>query len=300
MFRLTTVAFALAVLLVTVSAYIRLSQGGLGCTPWPECYARVGGVPEAFPMAALTHRLSASTLGVLVLLLNIGAWKYGKQRMLSAAILAVTALLAALGLRSGDLLLPAVVLGNFFGGLVLTTLLGWSILSHSRSRDPISESAPTALRTIVIAMLLLGVAVIATGIGSSAFYGNAVCTDPFDCGALHSPAPLAQVIPLALDATGRAIAPDGAATLHWAHRLLGATTVLAFAGLMFAVRRGPYRISVRISVLLGLVIVSTSATIGLLASRQGVPIGAAVIHSLSGLFVLLLLLHMLRRHTPAV
>jgi heme A synthase len=32
---------ALSLLIVTVSAYIRLNGAGLGCAPWPDCYGQI-------------------------------------------------------------------------------------------------------------------------------------------------------------------------------------------------------------------------------------------------------------------
>lgn len=275
------VAFTLAVLLVTVSAYIRLSQGGTGCTPWPGCYSQVGDAQASFPVAALTHRLTASTLGVLILLLNVGAWIRGRQRTLSAMILATTILLAILGLRSGGLLLPAVVLGNFLGGLLLATLLGWLMLVRYRPAEP----APPYLRAIPAAMLLVAAAVIVTGIGSSAFYGNGACKGLFDCGTLQSPTQLAPFMPLSVDATGHVVRPDGAATLQWLHRLLGLASVVAFTALAFAVRGTRFQQPA----VLGLIVVIISAAIGLTAGYQ-LPISLIVLHSLSGLIILLVLL----------
>lgn len=284
MTRLAALAFALAALLITVSAYIRLTQGGLGCAPWPECYGLLGAPPRSFPVAALLHRASASTLGVLALLLAAGAWRQRRGRMLSTAILATTAALAALGVRSGGLLVPGVVLGNFLGGLLLAVLLGgW--LPGGRG----AQTAAMPVRASALALLALAAAVIVTGIGSSAFYGNAACTALLQCGTPHSPLQLAWLEPLVLDAAGRVVTPDGAGTLQWLHRLLGALLTAGFAAALFIARRA------RTGAATGLAAASIAALIGLVAAGDGVPIAAAMIHSLSGLAVVLVALAMLRR-----
>ncbi|MBZ0073124.1 MAG: hypothetical protein K8I04_15515 [Gammaproteobacteria bacterium] len=282
--RIAALAFALAVLLIGVSAYIRLAQGGLGCAPWPDCYALLGEPPRAFPVASLLHRVSASLLGILVLLLTVGAWRQRQGRMLSIVILAITIALAALGVRSGGLLMPAVVLGNFFGGLLLATLLGGWLL-RGRGTDTVAIPG----RAAPLVLLVLSAAVIATGIGSSAFYGNAVCPTLFDCGTLHSPLQLGWFEPLALDAGRHVVTPAGAATLQWLHRLSGVALMAGFALLLFTLRR------YRAGALAGLAVTSMAVLIGLTATGGGVPIAAAVIHSLSGLALMLVLLPILRR-----
>lgn len=283
--RLTALAFALVVLLTAVSAFIRLSQAGLGCSPWPGCYALLGDAPQTFPVAALLHRLSASTLGILVLLINVGAWRRGEQRTLATATLLITLLLAALGVRSGGLSVPAVVLGNFSGGLLLTVLLG-SLLVGSRGH---ATPAHPAWPVLLIAVLL-GTATIATGIASSAFYGNAGCSGWW-CGTAQPLGTLEPFAPLGLDATGHVVITGAAAALQGVHRLSGLAMVMAFAILTFAARRTPRR-ELAIA---GLCLAAATAAVGLAASQLNVPISLAVVHSLAGAFLLLLLLAVWRR-----
>lgn len=290
MTRLATIAFVLVVLLISVSAYIRLAQGGLGCAPWPACYALLGNDQMSFPIATVLHRLSASALGVLALLLIVGAWKQRKQRGLSVAILTVTILLAVLGVRSGGLLLPAVVLGNFMGGLVLAILLGWLLIRQHTTRP-----GHNAVRVAVFIVLSIVAITIMTGIGSSAFYGNTACSTLFDCGNLQSPMQLTPFAPLRLDAVEHAITPDGAATLQWLHRLSGAAMALAFIGFIFAMLRMRSQREATPTLIVGLIVVTTATITGLIATHQGLPISAAVIHSLTGLFIVLVLLRLLRR-----
>lgn len=290
MTRLATIAFALVVLLISVSAYMRLAQGGLGCAPWPACYAMLGNDQMSFPIATVLHRLSASALGVLALLLVAGAWKQRKQRVLCVAILTVTVLLAMLGVRSGGLLLPAVVLGNFLGGLVLAILLGWLLI-----RQHTTESVRTAVHTAVLLVLVLGAATIVTGIGSSAFYGNAACSDLFDCGRLQSPTQLAPFTPLTMDTSEHAITPDGAATLQQLHRLLGVVMAVIFTGIVVVIFNLRSHHDARFSLIAGLIVAMSAIASGLIATYQGLPISAAVAHSLSGLFMVLVLLRLLRR-----
>ena len=45
-YRLALVATVLAMGVVVLGAYVRLSDAGLGCPDWPGCYGQVG-VPES-------------------------------------------------------------------------------------------------------------------------------------------------------------------------------------------------------------------------------------------------------------
>jgi cytochrome c oxidase assembly protein subunit 15 len=148
---LTGSTLILVILLVSLSAYLRLSHSGIGCADWPQCYGRIGAAPvapvtaqeklrttgenayrqlveqSAQPLAWATplHRLVASVLGLLVLTLTLASVRRKQHRMVSLALLVLTVWLAVLGIRSGHLHDPAVVMGNLAGGFTMLGLLGW-------------------------------------------------------------------------------------------------------------------------------------------------------------------------------
>jgi len=109
---LAWIAAALALGVIVFGAFVRLSNAGLSCPDWPTCYgqitwpthhAAITAADAAFPQRPVAvhlawreqvHRFIAGTLGVLVLLLALGAvWR---QRMPRVAVI-VAALAAAAG-----------------------------------------------------------------------------------------------------------------------------------------------------------------------------------------------------------
>ena len=135
-------ALVLMLVLTTTSAFIRLSQSGLGCADWPACYDRPVRLPEAGQLlpghaplfwAHALHRLTASSVGILLLLIVfLGRTELqGKGARLAAwTVLALAGFLAALGIITPSNL-PAVTLGNLFGGMTMVALLWWL---HQRGR----------------------------------------------------------------------------------------------------------------------------------------------------------------------
>ena len=140
--RVVLAALLLMLVLTTTSAYIRLSQAGLGCADWPACYGRDVRLPLAGQLlpgdaplfwAHTLHRFAATCVGVLLLLivfLGRDEMQGTGARLASWTVLALAVLLAMLGMvtPSG---LPAVTLGNLLGGMTMVALL-WRL--HQRGR----------------------------------------------------------------------------------------------------------------------------------------------------------------------
>ena len=121
---------ALVLVVISLSAFLRQSNAGLGCTPWPACHGRAA-LGESPPEAAgpaqrgarAVHRVTASSLLVLLLGMAALAWiprpradSEGRQILLA---LGLVLFLAVLGPFTSGSRVPAVTLGNLLGGLVL-------------------------------------------------------------------------------------------------------------------------------------------------------------------------------------
>ncbi len=138
---LVLAALLLMLVLTTTSAYIRLSQAGLGCADWPACYGRArlpeAGqlLPEHAPLfwAHALHRLAASSVGlllVLIVFLGRDQLQGSGARLAAWTVLALAGVLAVLGMVTPSNL-PAVTLGNLLGGMTMIALLWWL---HQRGR----------------------------------------------------------------------------------------------------------------------------------------------------------------------
>jgi cytochrome c oxidase assembly protein subunit 15 len=162
---LVLTALLLVLVITTTSAYIRLSQAGLGCADWPACYGRAASLPEAGQLlpgdsslfwARALHRLAASTVGLLLLLIAfLGRDAFGGTagRLGAWVAVALAGLLAGLGMITPSEL-PAVTLGNLLGGMALAVLL-WGL--HQRGRgNPVR--AGRVLLWLAVAALALQIA----------------------------------------------------------------------------------------------------------------------------------------------
>ena len=184
-----------------LSAYIRHQEAGLGCEPWPVCYARIGALiepPGDSPAAALTptdtvkraHRALATGLVILVLLVVY----YARQQNLPAAarplpyaIVAVILLLAVVGPASYMKTLPAIATVNLAGGMALLGLT-WTLLLLARcSPQPAAGTSgdrarlPPALLVKTALLILSGQ--ILLGAWLSANFAAAACSGFLNCDA---------------------------------------------------------------------------------------------------------------------
>lgn len=141
---LLLLAFALVLLVVVCSATLRLAGSGIGCTPWPVCYAQAStaappddAIPEWQRTLRLTHRISATMAGlvfVFIIAFGYGEWS-ASQRVAGVSLLLLAVVLALVG-RITPSQLPAVVLANLIGGHLLLAALAWLLTPSPLSEDP--------------------------------------------------------------------------------------------------------------------------------------------------------------------
>ena len=151
--KLVLVATLLALCVVVLGAYVRLSDAGLGCPDWPGCYGTLT-VPQsesaiahaqvAYPdvpvehakaWKEMIHRYLAGTLGLLVLAIFLLGWRARKQIKIAAwlptFLLMLIMFQAALGMWTVTLLLkPVIVSAHLIGGMSTLAILTWITHRH--------------------------------------------------------------------------------------------------------------------------------------------------------------------------
>jgi cytochrome c oxidase assembly protein subunit 15 len=221
--RLVLAAMALALFVVAASSYLRLAGNGLGCTPWPACYATresERGFNATLPARALRvlHRFAATAFLLVVIVLVAGSWRNwpARRRYAGAALLLVTGLLAVVGSATPSKL-PWITWINVLGGFALVALLAglW----------PAKYAVPA--RWTATAVLLIGL-VFAQSLGGALI---SVRLAGGDCAPACSAAASGDLLALLdpLQPGSAAVvggAPGAAALLHALHQIGGIALAL--------------------------------------------------------------------------
>jgi cytochrome c oxidase assembly protein subunit 15 len=256
--HLALAATLLAVCVVSLGAYVRLSDAGLGCPDWPGCFGTMT-VPEseaaikqaqtAFPDSdfdhgkawkEMLHRYLAGTLGLMVLALAILGWRASRLIQVSpwtpTALLVLVTFQAMLGMWTVTMLLkPAVVTAHLLGGMATLALLTW--ITH-RHWGVVSGRfiKVGGLRAAIRLGLLVLFAQILLGGWTSTNYAALACTDFPTCHgewlpAMDFPNAYHWIRDLGESIDGTPLSLAALTAIQWTHRV-GALVVLVYFGLL--------------------------------------------------------------------
>jgi len=195
------IACALALVVVVLGAFTRLSDAGLGCPDWPGCYGHLLGVPESiqeieraefeYPQRVVEtdkawkeviHRYFAGVLGLLILLLAFLAIKNrhvsNQPVALPIFLVGLVIFQALLGMWTVTLLLkPVIVMLHLLGGLSILSLLWWLVLKTKPIALPMQQNLNLSVRPYIVIGLLLLIGQIILGGWTSSNYAALACPD---------------------------------------------------------------------------------------------------------------------------
>ena len=248
--HLLILAAGLALVVVGLGAWVRLSDAGLGCPDWPGCYGHLLGVPEHAADSAkawkeMTHRYAAASLGLLILGLCLLAWRQRSRisPLLPTALTGIVFFQALLGMWTVTLLLkPLVVSAHLLGGMTTLALLVW--LNLRQHGGPAGPTASPGLRAGGLLGLALLVMQIALGGWVSSNYAALACADFPTCQGRWLPdMDFAEAFTvhreLGQTAAGSLLSTSALTAIHWGHRLGALLILLSVGSLGLALLRRP-------------------------------------------------------------
>lgn len=260
MFRLGCAATLLALCVVVLGAWVRLSDAGLGCPDWPGCYghldvpkaeAEVDAANRVWPdrpvdtakaWKEMVHRYVAGVLGLLIAAIAVVAIRRRRRRGtavgLPLLLVGLVVFQALLGMWTVTLLLkPLIVLAHLLGGLTLLALLAWLTLSHAPTL-PRMPHPRWLYRLTVLALIVLGIQITLGG-WTSTNYAALACPDLPTCQGEWWPQTDfdSAFVPwhgLGIDYEGGILDGPARTAIHLSHRLGAILAALVIGALAIA------------------------------------------------------------------
>jgi cytochrome c oxidase assembly protein subunit 15 len=317
-YRLTVFTCVLAFGVILMGAYVRLSDAGLGCPDWPGCYGKlvvpieqsqIDDTNEYYAQRPLdqrkawkemAHRYMAGSLGVVILVLAILAWRNSHQSrqplMLPTLILLLVLFQAALGMWTVTLLVkPVIVTAHLLGGFATFVLLGLLALKL-RPVGPIhtintSDTLRLWIRFSMVILLLQ----ISLGGWTSTNYAALACTEFPTCygGSWWPETDFSEAFVLwrglGVNYEFGVLENSARTAIHLTHRIGALITTLILGFLAWRLTR-PYlsqqlrKLGITLLLLLALQII-----LGITNVLGHLPLGIAVAHNGSAALLLLVL-----------
>lgn len=312
---LATVGILLALVVIVLGAWVRLTDAGLGCPDWPGCYGAmvvpespvaIESANEAWPEQPLErgkawremiHRYAAGLLGFLILAMAVIAVRRrdepGQPAVLPLILLGLVIFQALLGMWTVTLLLkPIVVTAHLLGGMATLGLLAWLALGPTRKlRNPLSSYV-----TVALAVLSLQIAL---GGWTSANYAGLGCPDFPTCqNELWPDMNFSQGFvlwrELGVNYEGGLLGNAARTAIHMAHRLGAMLSSIILLTMAFhALRRDRDRRIKWAASLVGFTLV-LQITLGIAIVQMSLPLSLATAHN--GMAALLLLAVIVMNH----
>jgi len=312
--NLTIFGILLALFVIILGAYVRLSDAGLGCPDWPGCYGSliVDDTPQGINMAAesyperpleaskawkeMIHRYFASGLGFVILMLTYFAWKRPElgQRGLTFSLLILVMFQGALGMWTVTLLVkPVIVMGHLLGGLATLSLLLLLLLRLSGKRLVVVEGKRRVKVLAQVGLIVL-VMQIALGGWTSTNYAALACPELPTCfdGSWTPDVDYKEGFVLwrglGVDYEYGVLSNQARAAIHWVHRVgAGVTTLLLILLAYFLLRIGAKKEFTML-----LVCLLVQLTLGVLNVAFSLPLAIAVAHNAVAALLLLSMVYL--------
>lgn len=305
----------LALCVVVLGAYVRLTDAGLGCPDWPGCYGTLT-VPQSeeaifnaqtvYPHSTvqvgkawreMAHRYLAGSLGLIVLAIFFLAWLRKKEvnasPWVSTSLLAVITFQAMLGMWTVTMLLkPAIVSAHLLGGMTTLAMLTWLAHRHWGRHSANIINSKVLRFAIRFALLILFMQIFLGG-WTSTNYAALACTDFPTCHGVWVPAmdfkdAFHLVRDLGQSADGGALTLASITAIQWSHRI-GALITLIYLGTL-ALNVLKYAQFKRLGIIL-LVVLCAQISLGIANLILHLPLVLAVAHNFTaGLLVIILVM----------
>ena len=315
----------LALIVIVLGAYVRLSNAGLGCPDWPGCYGQFGAPDNMeeitraellYPHKAvesekawkeMLHRYLASTLGLFIVGMAVVAWKNRKfidqQLVLPTLLVGLVIFQGLLGMWTVTLLLkPTIVTLHLLAGLLTLALLSWCYLKSQNVftyRAPVNKQLRLWSR---IALIVLSIQIFLGG-WTSTHYVALYCPDFPTCQGQWLPEMdfnngFVFFRESGINYEGGVLSTEAGTAVHVMHRIGAVLSLLVIGSLaVFMMIKERSRLLIRIATVI-LIMLTAQIVLGISNVLLYLPIPIAVAHNAGAALLLLSLVFLNYFVTP--
>jgi heme a synthase len=190
--KMTLAALLLCIVMTVLSAHIRLSDSGIGCEPWPDCFYSSFAIDDAPGITIkavdankglrVFHRITASVFGLIAVILFVFCLWFRKRLAVPiipvTVVLLLTLVLAMVGMNTPDIVHPLVTTINLGGGMLLCAVLYRFRLSLLSAETAHHQSLASGL--LMLAGLVTYVCIV-SGAWTSANFAAGSCDRLMSC-----------------------------------------------------------------------------------------------------------------------
>ena len=258
--KLSFVGALFTLIVISLGAWVRLTDAGLGCPDWPGCYGllttpdtvdELAKAREYYPNAdidvgkawrEMLHRYMAGLLGLYVFFITYISIKYSKRSYTLPVLISILIIIQAImGMLTVTMLVkPTIVTTHLFFGMLTATLLFINSLKYSNISMSSEKIPAIALIIITITWVFLIIQILLGG-WTSTNYASLACTDFPKCLDQWYPKEMIfneafNVINLPdVNYEGGILAYGAKVAIHYSHRITALILTFVFISALYVV-----------------------------------------------------------------
>ena len=312
--KLSFVGALFTLIVISLGAWVRLTDAGLGCPDWPGCYGwlttpdtvdELAKAREYYPNAdidvgkawrEMLHRYMAGLLGLYVFFITYISIKYSKRSYTLPVLISILIIIQAImGMLTVTMLVkPTIVTTHLFFGMLTATLLFINSLKYSNISMS-SEKIPAIALTIITITWVFLIIQILLGGWTSTNYASLACTDFPKCLDQWYPKEMIfneafNVIDLPdVNYEGGILAYGAKVAIHYSHRITALILTFVFISALYVVFKLNKHSLLKKLMSISIIFFTLQVILGISNVVYSLPLNIAVWHTMNAAILMALI-----------
>ena len=312
--KLSFVGALFTLIVISLGAWVRLTDAGLGCPDWPGCYGllttpdtvdELAKAREYYPNAdidvgkawrEMLHRYMAGLLGLYVFFITYISIKYSKRSYTLPVLISILIIIQAImGMLTVTMLVkPTIVTTHLFFGMLTASLLFINSLKYSNISMSPEKIPAIALIIITITWVFLIIQILLGG-WTSTNYASLACTDFPKCLDQWYPKEMIfdeafNVIDLPdVNYEGGILAYGAKVAIHYSHRITALILTFVFISALYFVFKLNKHSLLKKLMSISIIFFTLQVILGISNVVYSLPLNIAVWHTMNAAILMALI-----------